>query len=47
MSTNYEDRPRVAAVTIVMTMAIDAQWADAAAAGACTGDAFVVFASTK
>jgi hypothetical protein len=36
-----------AVVTIVTTMAIDAQWADAVAAGVCTGDAFVVFASTK
>jgi hypothetical protein len=37
----------VAVVTIVTKMAIDAQWADAAVAGACTGDAFVAFASTK
>jgi hypothetical protein len=37
----------VAAVTIVTTMAIGALWADAVAAAACTGDAFVAFASTK
>jgi hypothetical protein len=37
----------VAAVTIVTTMAIDAQWADAVVAAVCTGDAFVAFASTK
>jgi hypothetical protein len=38
---------RVAAATIVTMMAIDGQWADAAAAGACTGDALCAFASIK
>jgi hypothetical protein len=33
--------------TIVMTIRIDAQWAVAAVAAACTGDASVAFASTK
>jgi hypothetical protein len=34
--------------TMVMTIRIDAQWAvGVAAAVACTGDAFVAFASTK
>jgi hypothetical protein len=37
----------VVVVTIVTMMAIDAQWADAAAAGVCTGDAFVASVSTK
>jgi hypothetical protein len=39
----------VAAVvdTMAMTTRIDAQGADAARDAACTGDAFVVFASTK
>jgi hypothetical protein len=36
-----------AVVTIVTTMAIDGQWAVAAAVVACTGDVFVAFASTK
>ena len=46
MSTNYEDRQR-AVVTTLMMMAIDGQWAAAAAAVACTGDVFVAFVSTK
>jgi hypothetical protein len=33
--------------TTATTMAIDGQWAAAAADGACTVDAFVAFVSTK
>jgi hypothetical protein len=36
-----------AVAMILTTMAIDAQWADAAVAGVCTGDAFVASVSTK